>query len=347
MRPNMPRQWFNADQLNTLISMLTRRVNSPRTSSMGRLFDAVAAICGLPPVVSFEGQAAMALEFAADEHEQSAYTLHCQLVVQASRLLRQRSRDGRTTIIVADWEPMIRSVLADRAAGVPIGRISARFHNALADMAVAIARSCRERWAPTCRAVCPSCSPAAASKTRCLRPGFAPGCRRPVSPYILIIKSRRATAALPSGKSSSPCNNCKDRPMCLGIPGRLVETHQQDDLPMGKVEFGGILKEVCLAYTPEAQVGDYVLVHVGFAISRIDEAEAQEIFGYLEEIGAHWTRMRLERQRHRRMTNVELQMPKEARSTNVEGRSRVSSFASDFNFVIPSSFEFRHSSFPS
>ena len=73
--------------------------------------------------------------------------------------------------------------------------------------------------------------------------------------------------------------------MCLGVPGKLVEVHKQDDLPMGKVEFGGILKEVCLAYTPEAQVGDYVLVHVGFAISRIDEAEAQEIFGYLEEIG--------------------------------------------------------------
>ena len=74
--------------------------------------------------------------------------------------------------------------------------------------------------------------------------------------------------------------------MCLGIPGKLVEIHQQDDLPMGKVEFGGILKEVCLAYTPEAQVGDYVLVHVGFAISRIDETEAQEIFTYLKEIGS-------------------------------------------------------------
>jgi hydrogenase expression/formation protein HypC len=73
--------------------------------------------------------------------------------------------------------------------------------------------------------------------------------------------------------------------MCLGIPGKLVEIRQQDNLPMGKVDFGGILKEVCLAYTPEAQLGDYVLVHVGFAISRIDDAEAQEIFGYLEEIG--------------------------------------------------------------
>ena len=72
--------------------------------------------------------------------------------------------------------------------------------------------------------------------------------------------------------------------MCLGIPGKVVEVRQQDDLPMGKVEFGGILKEVCLAYTPEAQVGDYVLVHVGFAISRMDEAEAQEMFDFLEEI---------------------------------------------------------------
>ncbi len=72
--------------------------------------------------------------------------------------------------------------------------------------------------------------------------------------------------------------------MCLGIPGKVTEIHEQDGLPMGKVEFGGILKDVCLAYTPEALVGDYVLVHVGFAISRIDEAEAREIFSYLDQI---------------------------------------------------------------
>ncbi len=72
--------------------------------------------------------------------------------------------------------------------------------------------------------------------------------------------------------------------MCLGVPGRVVAVSNQDDLPMGKVEFGGIQKDICLAYTPEAVVGDYVLVHVGFALSRIDEAEAQEIFGYLEQI---------------------------------------------------------------
>ncbi len=74
--------------------------------------------------------------------------------------------------------------------------------------------------------------------------------------------------------------------MCLGIPGKVLETYQQESLPMGKVEFGGIVREVCLAYTPEVQAGDYVIVHVGFAISRVDEAEAQEIFSYLDQIDA-------------------------------------------------------------
>ena len=72
--------------------------------------------------------------------------------------------------------------------------------------------------------------------------------------------------------------------MCLGIPGKVLEIREQDSLPMGKVEFGGIVKEVCLAYVPETQVGDYVLVHVGFAISKIDEEEAREIFSYIEQI---------------------------------------------------------------
>lgn len=72
--------------------------------------------------------------------------------------------------------------------------------------------------------------------------------------------------------------------MCLGIPGKVIEIYNRDSLPMGKVEFGGIVKETCLAYVPEVQVGDFVIVHVGFAISRIDEAEANEIFSYLQQI---------------------------------------------------------------
>lgn len=74
--------------------------------------------------------------------------------------------------------------------------------------------------------------------------------------------------------------------MCLGVPGRITAI-QPDPLgmPMGKVNFAGITKEVCLAYVPEAQVGDYVVVHVGFAISTVDEAEANQVFAYLQEMG--------------------------------------------------------------
>ncbi len=75
--------------------------------------------------------------------------------------------------------------------------------------------------------------------------------------------------------------------MCLGVPGQVVEIWQDEGsgLRMGRVRFGGVLKEVCLAYVPEAQVGDYVVVHVGFAISRIDEEEASKVFTYLEQLG--------------------------------------------------------------
>lgn len=75
--------------------------------------------------------------------------------------------------------------------------------------------------------------------------------------------------------------------MCLAVPGRVVEINDNGDLAFrrGKVDFGGIRKEVSLAYTPEAEVGKYVLVHVGFAISVIDEEEAQRVFKYLEELG--------------------------------------------------------------
>lgn len=74
--------------------------------------------------------------------------------------------------------------------------------------------------------------------------------------------------------------------MCLGVPGKIVDIQEDAlGLNMGRVSFGGITKEVCLAYTPEAEVGDYVVVHVGFAISTIDEEEAHKVFAYLEELG--------------------------------------------------------------
>ena len=73
--------------------------------------------------------------------------------------------------------------------------------------------------------------------------------------------------------------------MCLAIPGKLLEIEGSDPLlRCGKVSFGGMVQELNLAYTPEARIHDYVLVHVGFAISVIDEDEASKVFQYLEEI---------------------------------------------------------------
>ena len=73
--------------------------------------------------------------------------------------------------------------------------------------------------------------------------------------------------------------------MCLAIPGKLLEKSEQDGMLCGRVEFGGIVRTACLDLMPEADVGDYLLVHVGFAISRIDEREAKATLAYLEELG--------------------------------------------------------------
>ena len=74
--------------------------------------------------------------------------------------------------------------------------------------------------------------------------------------------------------------------MCLGVPGQVVRIDESPiGMTMGIVSFGGVTKEICLAYVPEAAVGDYVLVHVGFAISKIDEEHANDIWAALEEMG--------------------------------------------------------------
>lgn len=73
--------------------------------------------------------------------------------------------------------------------------------------------------------------------------------------------------------------------MCLGVPGRIVKIERNPlGMTMGRVSFAGIVKDCCLAYTPDVEVGDYVVVHVGFAISKVDEAEAARTLEYLREM---------------------------------------------------------------
>ena len=74
--------------------------------------------------------------------------------------------------------------------------------------------------------------------------------------------------------------------MCLGVPGKIVETYEKGGLLMAKVDFGGVFREACLSYVPEANVGEYCIIHVGFAISLLSESEAMETLELLRQIGS-------------------------------------------------------------
>ncbi len=117
--------WFTAGEARALIGMLERGFNTPLTSSAGRLFDAVSAIAGIRDRNSFEGQAAMELEFAAEGIEAEPYPLP--LIDEGE-------------ILTADWRPMLEALLAEVESGVPAGIIGARFHETLARLVVSIAR---------------------------------------------------------------------------------------------------------------------------------------------------------------------------------------------------------------
>jgi len=72
--------------------------------------------------------------------------------------------------------------------------------------------------------------------------------------------------------------------MCLGIPGKVIQIYEINGIKMGKVDFGGVIREACLEYLPEIQIGDYTIVHVGFGISKLDEEEAMETLEMLREM---------------------------------------------------------------
>jgi hydrogenase maturation protein HypF len=133
---------FSPAELATLKTMLAKKLNSPVTTSMGRLFDAVASLINLRQQIRFEGQAAMELEFALDGVEtDEAYPVRI-----ADCGLRNTARgDARPTKtpnseIILDWSPMVEAILADVQRGVSVGIISAKFHNALAEAIVAVAK---------------------------------------------------------------------------------------------------------------------------------------------------------------------------------------------------------------
>ncbi len=126
-----PLREFSMTQRRLLAQMLQRSVNAPITTSVGRLFDGIAALVGLYQQVSFEGQAAIALEFAADPTVREAYHI----------LLEETySENALRPVWILDWQPLLTEVLGDLQRGTAIGIIAARFHNALVEAIVAVAR---------------------------------------------------------------------------------------------------------------------------------------------------------------------------------------------------------------
>jgi hydrogenase maturation protein HypF len=136
----LPLRSFSSREIEILKSMLARNLNSPRTSSAGRLFDAVAAIIGLRQITKFEGQAAMMLEFALENFKTNeSYPL--QLVGSGTHEVTNRSSIFEPpSSIVVDWQPMMSQILMELAEGIPVGLISAKFHNTLVEIMLEVAR---------------------------------------------------------------------------------------------------------------------------------------------------------------------------------------------------------------
>ena len=134
---------FSTGELATLKTMLKRGLNSPQTTSVGRLFDGVAALAGLRQQMRFEGQAAMELEFALDGIEtDEAYELR--ITACADARPTKLAIGNRQSAIILDWQPLVEAVLSDVQSGVAVGIISAKFHNALAEAVVEIAKKIGE-----------------------------------------------------------------------------------------------------------------------------------------------------------------------------------------------------------
>lgn len=135
-------QAFSSQEWTTLESLLIRQINAPLCSSVGRLFDAVASLIGLRQVARFEGQAAMELEFVLEGVQVAdAYPI---LICETTEADRAETRNPKPELVL-DWAPMVEAILGDVRRGVPTGEISAKFHNALAEAIVSVARQIGER----------------------------------------------------------------------------------------------------------------------------------------------------------------------------------------------------------
>ena len=258
---------------------MARGLNAPVASSAGRLFDAAASLLGLRDVAEYEAQAAIDLEIAAGDRTPAPPAV--------------RGSSGATACWSTTRGRRWRALLgAARPAAAP--RALAAFQATIADGHPRAARGGASR-ATGVETVCLSGGVfqnrrlAGALLRRLARDGFEVFINRRVPVNDGGISYGQAAVAAGEARHPAPRarrpSRREDHRMCLGIPGRVIEIRDEAGLPMGKVDFGGVRKDACLAYMPEVQLGDYVIVHVGFAISQVDEDEALKTLEILATMG--------------------------------------------------------------
>ncbi len=252
-------------ELELLDRQLERRVACVPTTSMGRLFDAVASLLGLRHHISYEAQAAIQLEMVAvgsDDREAYRFGL-----------------DGP----VIDQAPVVHGIVDDLRGEVPVGDIARRFHAAVRDVVVAVAERTAGRGATIVLAG--GVFQNALLVTMCVDAlrdaGFTPLTHHLVPPNDGGLALGQAFVAAHRGTH----RKARMADMCLAVPGKIVDVWEEHGTRMATVDFDGIRKEICLAYLPDAELGDYAIVHVGFAISTVDEESARETLQMFRDLG--------------------------------------------------------------
>jgi hydrogenase maturation protein HypF len=266
---------FRPNTARTLLHMTDRGVNTPWTSSVGRLFDAVPALLLQAKEVSYEGEAAAWLEAVVNPRVTEAYP------IPFGPAPVDGPQAGEPRLLSGDWRPLFRALLEDIRLDVPVGISAARFHNALVEWAARVAahQPCAEVvLGGGCFQSGWLTERTKAALQSLGRRVYCPGHVPPGDGGIAAGQLAVALAALsPSGKGNR---------MCLGIRGQVVTRHETaDELPFALVQFAGLRPRVCVACVPEVEPGDYVLVHAGIAISRIDAAEAERVLAHLRAMG--------------------------------------------------------------
>lgn len=267
------------DELRLLSRQLERDLNCAATSSMGRLFDSVSSLAGICQLSGYEAQAAMELESAA-----LRATGHADRHPYAFAL--NHPAPGRDGPVTADPAPLLASVVADLRAGADTSVIAARFHAAVTGLVAELCVLARERHALDVVALTGGVFANGLLSSSCARVlsglGFTVLRHRQVPPNDGGLALGQLMVAAARGATDP---HSEERSMCLAVPGRVLDIAEKDGTRMATVDFGGVQKEVCLEYLPDLQVGEYAIVHVGFALQRLDEESARQTLALFAELG--------------------------------------------------------------